>query len=134
MFLTFSYTLYQAQITRGSTPTSRACKCDGSGVSSLKKDGLNYSDPADQVEILNQQFVSSFTRGDCISFPQMGPGLQKTTPPITIQENGVKKLLEGLNPHKAGEPDHISPRLLKEMAPSIAPSLTFIFQASYDQG
>ena len=128
LFLTFSYTLYQAQITRGSSPTSRACKSDGSGVSSLKKDGLNYSDPADQVEILNQQFVNSFTREDCTSFPQMGPGLQKTAAPITIQENGVKKLFEGLNPHKAGGPDHISPRFLKEMAPFIAPSLTSHFK------
>ena len=91
----------------------KGMKCDGSGVSLLKNDGLNYTDPADQVEILNQQFVSSFTREDCTSFPQIGPGLQKTALPITIQENGVKKLLEGLNPHKAGGPDQISPQFLK---------------------
>ena len=50
------------------------------------------------------------------------------------QNNGVKKILEGLNPHKASGPDEISSRFLKEMAPSISPALTLIFQASYDQG
>ena len=53
---------------------------------------------------------------------------------MTIQNNGVKKILEGLNPHKASGSDEISSRFLKEMAPSISPALTLIFQASYDQG
>ena len=44
------------------------------------------------------------------------------------------KILEGLNPHKASGPEEISSRFLKEMAPSISPALTLIFQASYDQG
>ena len=109
-------------------------KCAGSGVSLLKKDGVNYSDQAEQDEILNDKFVGSFAKEDCTSLLQMGPGLTKTAPPLVIQEKGVKKLLDGLNPHKASGPDQISPRFLKEMAPSIAPALTLIFQASYDQG
>ena len=36
-------------------------KCDSSGVVPLKKDGINYSEPTEQVEILNEQFVSTFT-------------------------------------------------------------------------
>ena len=39
-----------------------------------------------------------------------------------------------MNRHKASGPDQITPRFLKEMAPSITRALTLIFQASYDQG
>ena len=41
-------------------------------VTPLKKDGINYSEPIDQVEILNEQFVSAFTKEDCTSIPTMG--------------------------------------------------------------
>ena len=52
---------------------------------------------------------------------------------IDIQEEAVKKFPDSLNPHKASGLDQITPRFLKEMAPSITPALTLIFQASYDQ-
>ena len=42
-------------------------KCDSSGVAPMKKYDINYSEPTDQVEILNAQFVSAFTKEDCIS-------------------------------------------------------------------
>ena len=44
-------------------------KCDSSDVALLKKDDINYLDPIDQVEILNEQFVSAFTKEDntCMS-------------------------------------------------------------------
>ena len=64
----------------------KSMKCDGSGVSTLKKDSLNYLDPEDQVEILNQQFASSSTGEGCTSILQIGPGLSKTAPPVVIQE------------------------------------------------
>ena len=106
-------------------------KCDGSGVSPLKKDGVTYSDPADQAEMLNSQFAEAFTKEDSNFMPQMGPSLSNTAPPLIIQEKGVKKLLDS---HKASGPDQITPRFLKEMAPSITPAQTLIFQASFDQG
>ena len=56
-------------------------KCDGSGVSPLKKDGVTYSDPADQAEMLNSQFAEAFTKEDCNFMPQMGPSLSNTAPP-----------------------------------------------------
>ena len=46
----------------------------------------------------------------------------------------MKKLLLSQKPHKVSGPDQISPRFLKEMASPIAPALTFIYQASYEQG
>jgi hypothetical protein len=47
---------------------------------------------------------------------------------------GVLKLLLNLNPHKDTGPDQLSTRFLKEMATSITPSLTLIFQTSLERG
>ena len=63
----------------------------------------------------------------------MGPSLSKTAP-SKHQEKVVKKLLDSQIPDKASGPDQITPRFVKEMAPTITPALTFIFQASYNQG
>ena len=49
---------------------------------------------------------------------------------IKISEQGVKKLMEDLNPYKAGGPDGISPRVLRELVEELAPALTIIFQSS----
>ena len=49
---------------------------------------------------------------------------------IKISEQGVKKLMEDLNPYKAGGPDGINPRVLRELAEELAPALTSIFQTS----
>ena len=49
---------------------------------------------------------------------------------IKILEQGVKKLMEDLNPYKAGGPDGINPRVLRELAEELAPALTSIFQTS----
>jgi hypothetical protein len=65
--------------------------------------------------------------------PKMGPDLPAALPPQTFHVEGVRKFTEDLNPHKAAGPDQISSKFLKEMAPSIAPALTLIFQASHDQ-
>ena len=53
---------------------------------------------------------------------------------LIISETGVLKLLSNLNVHKASGPDKISPKILKELAPEIAPCLTLIFNKSYETG
>ena len=55
-------------------------------------------------------------------------------PQILFTEKGVQKVLEGLKVHKAAGPDMINPRILKELAKSLAPTLTYIFQKSYETG
>ncbi|MES9883149.1 MAG: hypothetical protein ABW185_19970 [Sedimenticola sp.] len=100
----------------------------------VKKEWTTYSDTQTKAEILNQQFTSVFTREYCSHIPSMGPCPTKSAPPLLIQEKGVRKLLDGLNPHKASGTDQISTRFLKEMSPSISPALTLVFQASHDQG
>jgi hypothetical protein len=55
--------------------------------------------------------------------------MQGTTPEINdinITVPGVDKLLSKLNPTKAAGPDNITPRVLKELAPFIAPILSHI--------
>ena len=68
---------------------------DNSGVALLKKDDTNYSEPTDQVEVLNEQFVSAVTKEDNISMPIMGTSTADncaTPQALIIQVNGVKKL------------------------------------------
>ena len=55
-------------------------------------------------------------------------------PDIEFTEIGVLKLLQILNPYKANGPDKIHPRILKELAIEIAPSLNLIFRKSYETG
>ena len=73
----------------------KGMKCDSSGVATLKKDGTNYSEAIDKAEILNDQFASVFTKEDCSSMPSMGNSLESEAPPLVIQDNGVRKILEG---------------------------------------
>jgi hypothetical protein len=46
----------------------------------------------------------------------------------------VEKMLKRLKIHKAAGSDEISPCVLKELATTIAPPLTIIYQRSYDTG
>ena len=54
--------------------------------------------------------------------------------PITVEEDGVFKLLKDIDPNKSTGPDGIPPFILKELASEIAPILTLLFQASLSQG
>ena len=51
-------------------------------------------------------------------------------PETNIPTNGIINLLKNLKPHKAAGPDCIRPKVLKELAPSIAPILQIIFAKS----
>lgn len=57
----------------------------------------------------------------------------ETATDINITENGIKKLLLSLNPHKAAGPDNLTPKVLKEMASQVAPILTMIYKR-YETG
>ena len=53
---------------------------------------------------------------------------------ITVDPNGVFKLLNGLNINKASGPDCLSARVLKECCFEIAPILALIYNESLAQG
>ena len=110
-------------------------KQDASGIAPLKKsDGLLYSDAPTQADILNKQFHSVYTREDTGNIPSKGPSPHKSMNKISISTNGVKKLLRGLNIHKATGPDQIPTRLLHDFADELGPTLSAIFQRSLDTG
>ena len=110
-------------------------RSDGSGIVPLRRNGLLVSDSKGKAEILNAQFESVFTQdGDIPDNLLPSSSQYPTAPEVNITENGVRKLLLKLNIHKACGPDQIVPRVLKELASTIAPILTIIFRVSIDTG
>jgi len=53
---------------------------------------------------------------------------------ITLNEQGLKKLLSNINPHKASGPDGIHAKILKECKDQIAQILFIIFNKSLSEG
>ena len=109
-------------------------KCDNSGIAPLKTDGITHNDASTKSEIFNGMFLSAFTTENTSCFPDLGTSNYPDAPEIHVNPNGVWKLLRNLKPHKATDPDDISPRFLKEMADPLTPILTLIFSASLKQG
>ena len=109
-------------------------RCDSSGIAPLKKNGMAHSDPKIKATILNEQFCSVFTEDSSTNLPSMGDSPFPDMHDFNVNEEGVRKLLQGLNPHKAEGPDHIPTRFLKEFATELTPAMTLIFQASLQQG
>ena len=107
----------------------------------LKVDGKLVTDAESQAEALNNQFKSAFSEGRVYTDEEFAakccmPETQvnSTLTSLNITANGIKKILLGLNPHKAPGPDHISPKVLKALANEIAPILTLIYQSSLNSG
>ena len=109
-------------------------KNDSPGVAPLKSQGVLHTDSATKAELLNAQFKSVFTKEDLASIPELDGHKYPSIEDIIIAVDGVEKLLKNIKPHKASGPDNIPCRLLKELAPELAPCLTSIFQASLSSG
>ena len=81
----------------------------------------------------NGQFTDVFTK---FEYNQV-PLLDRSAPfmeDIVVTEEGVTKLLKGLNPSKALRPDELHPRVLKELATELGPIFVHLFQPSIDSG
>jgi len=83
--------------------------------------------PTSKAEILNSTFQSVFTVEDKTSLPALPESTHPSIEEITITEPGVFALLSQIDPHKAGGPDKIPARILKELA---VPMLTHLFKQS----
>ena len=108
-------------------------KCDSSCISPLRRDGVAHSYPQVKVIIFNDQFAS-VTEEDTSSLPSLGPSPFPDVPAFEIDTAGVKKLLQGLKPHKASGPDNLPTTFFEEAANELAPALGLIFTASLNQG
>ena len=65
------------------------------------------------------------------------PFLNRSAPfmdDIVVSNEGVTKLLKGLNPSKALGPDELHPRVLKELATELGPVFAHLFQKSLNTG
>ncbi len=115
-------------------------RCDNKDITSLKKDGILYTEDKDKANILNKQFQDAFSKPIQYTkdeFQRRCPMPTTAYPnmePIVIDENGVEKLLRDLKPNKASGPDGISPRVLKQLSREIAPIVTIIFRKSLSSG
>jgi len=63
----------------------------------------------------------------------LGPRPHPPMADITVQVDGVAKLLRNINPHKAVGPDNISARFMKETIAELAPALSLIFQPRFSK-
>ena len=106
---------------------------DNTGVSPLRDRGTLYSDAPNKSNILLRQFKSAFTL-DSEPPPSQPRPQVPSCQQITINTDGVAKLLKSLQVHKAPGPDGIPNTVLQTCADSIAPALTMIFQRSLDTG
>ena len=66
--------------------------------------------------------------------PQVNDPVAPTVGKLIITANGVRKLLEGLDPYKASGPDGVSARLLKECSRAVTDGFVLLFNASLSQG
>ena len=82
------------------------------------------------TEELIGQFSDAFNKTECNEVPiirRLAPFVDN----IVVYAEGVIKLLKGLNPSKALEPDVLHPRVLKDLANELGPVFA---QQSLDTG
>jgi hypothetical protein len=90
----------------------------------LEENGNVYGDLKTKAKLLNSQFSSVFSTDNTSNIPDLRTSQYNEAPHITVTQNGVYKLLHGLNQHKATGPNEISTKFLKEMAAPVTPALT----------
>ena len=113
-------------------------KTDSINIAPLKVNDTVKDTPREKAEALNKQFSSVFTEDNPLDFHNLTPWQRDLQYPtiadIEIREDGVYKLLNSLNVHKAMGPDQLHPRVLKQLASTLAPILQIIFQKSINSG
>ena len=99
----------------------KAKRKDSSGIPILKSDGKEVTDSKQKAEILNKQYNSVFIEENPI-LPTLGYSDIPDMPNVTIDIDGVTKLLQRINPSKATGPDLIPMHVLKLLHPTCASS------------
>ena len=93
-------------------------------------DKLHF-DNLSKAEAFNKFFLSHSTLDTShATLPDMTPTTNASIDTIIISENDVLGILKSLDVSKSTGPDNISPRMLRETAQSITPSLTRLFNLS----
>ena len=101
---------------------------------SVDWDAQSADDPSEQASLFNQYFHSVFT----IPGDEPLPDIETTVLPelgdLVLRVEEVYNVLKNLDKSKASGPDNISPRLLKECASQLAPSICLLFNKSVQSG
>jgi hypothetical protein len=93
--------------------------------------------PRDIAELFNDYFTSVLNSNDDLIDSTTLPSTtqcERTTSELNLSPEDVFVCLRTLDVNKATGPDGILPRLLKETAHQIAPSLSTLFNRSLDSG
>ena len=98
-------------------------KKDNCSIQSLKLNDSVVTDDTDKAEVYNSYFQSVFTNKLDTELPNKKPSPYPSMSNIDVTIEGIVKLLDSLNVHKASGPDLISTRFLKETADVVAPLL-----------
>ena len=109
---------------------------DGQGVAPLRVGSHFYVDSALKAATFSEQFKSVFTRDSpTLDNKRLNPEAHyPDIPQVVIQVEGITKLLYNVNPSKAGGPDEIPARVLKNLAAEVSPILTALFKQSLHTG
>ena len=100
----------------------------------LHSNGITYCNNADKAEILNKPFALVFTHDDNSPVPGLGSSSYPDLQSFKTSVEEVYNLLTQVDPFKATGPDGIPPKLFKEIAFELSPSLTLLFTSSLKQG
>ena len=87
-----------------------------------------------KAETLANQFSSIFTKEPNTDWKLTDPIKKNKKMSIVFSENIVLEKLQNLSINKSLGPDDINSRILDELAKPVAPSLSVLFQNSYDTG
>ena len=103
----------KAGITKRFWQYIKAKRRDSAGIAILKSHGKEFTKPKRKADILNEQYDSVLTLEKPV-LPQLPDSPYPDMPNIHIDNNGVIKLLSGLNPSQAKGPDLLPTRVLPE--------------------
>ena len=90
---------------------------------SLLVDGVTLTDDLSIAQSMNQLYSSLFTSEDCDNLPNFDYVVTPKLSNIYCSVNEIEKLLKNLNAYKSPGPNGLSPRILRESASALSPSI-----------
>ena len=100
----------------------------------LKENNTTLMDDLSIAESMNSYFSAVFTSESFTNFPVFNNVVNSKLLSIVCNANEISDILKNLNAYKSPGPDHLPPRVLKECAVEIAPSLCKLMNASFTTG